>query len=54
MATHAEFLPGNRLTLLNSGAGLLTIEATGVTANGRITSGCLGLWDECWAASRVC
>lgn len=33
-------------SLLNSGAGLLTIEATGVTANGRITSGCLGLWDD--------
>ena len=33
-------------TLLNSGAGLLTIEATGVTPEGRITPHCLGLWDE--------
>ena len=32
--------------LLNSGAGLLTIEATAVMATGRITPGCLGLWDE--------
>ncbi len=32
-------------SLLNSGAGLLTIEATAVTAEGRITPGCLGLWD---------
>ena len=33
-------------SLLNSGAGLLTIEATGVTETGRITHGCLGLWDD--------
>jgi 2,4-dienoyl-CoA reductase-like NADH-dependent reductase (Old Yellow Enzyme family) len=33
-------------SLLNSGAGLLTIEATGVTPDGRITPHCLGLWDE--------
>ncbi len=33
-------------SLLNSGAGLLTIEATGVTPEGRITPHCLGLWDE--------
>jgi 2,4-dienoyl-CoA reductase-like NADH-dependent reductase (Old Yellow Enzyme family) len=33
-------------SLLNSGAGLMTIEATGVTAEGRITPDCLGLWDE--------
>jgi 2,4-dienoyl-CoA reductase-like NADH-dependent reductase (Old Yellow Enzyme family) len=33
-------------SLLNSGAGLLTIEATAVTHTGRITPGCLGLWDE--------
>jgi 2,4-dienoyl-CoA reductase-like NADH-dependent reductase (Old Yellow Enzyme family) len=33
-------------SLLNSGAGLMTIEATGVTADGRITPDCLGLWDE--------
>ena len=29
-----------------SGAGLLTLEATAVTPEGRITPGCLGLWDE--------
>jgi 2,4-dienoyl-CoA reductase-like NADH-dependent reductase (Old Yellow Enzyme family) len=32
--------------LLNSGAGLMTIEATGVSAAGRITPDCLGLWDD--------
>jgi 2,4-dienoyl-CoA reductase-like NADH-dependent reductase (Old Yellow Enzyme family) len=32
--------------LLNSGAALLTIEATAVTEDGRITNGCLGLWDD--------
>ena len=29
-----------------SGAGLLTIEATAVTREGRITPGCLGLWSD--------
>ena len=33
-------------SLLNSGAGLMIIEATAVTAVGRITPQCLGLWDE--------
>ena len=34
-----------------SGAGLLTIEATAVSAEGRITPACLGLWnDACEAA----
>ena len=32
--------------LLNSGAGLSIIEATGVTPEGRITPACLGLWDD--------
>ena len=32
--------------LLLSGAGMLTIEATAVTAEGRITPGCLGLYDD--------
>jgi 2,4-dienoyl-CoA reductase-like NADH-dependent reductase (Old Yellow Enzyme family) len=32
--------------LLNSGAGLLILEATAVSAEGRITHGCLGLWDD--------
>ena len=32
--------------LLNSGAGLFTIEATAVVPDGRITPGCLGLWDD--------
>ncbi len=32
--------------LLNSGAGLLTLEATAITPEGRITPDCLGLWDE--------
>ena len=37
--------------LLNSGAGLFTIEATAVTSEGRITPGCLGLWDDATAAA---
>jgi len=32
--------------MLLSGAGMLTIEATAVTAEGRITAGCLGLYDD--------
>lgn len=32
--------------LLNSGAGLFTIEATAVSPEGRITPSCLGLWDD--------
>lgn len=32
-------------SLLNSGAALLTLEATAITAEGRITPDCLGLWD---------
>jgi len=32
--------------LLQSGAGMLTIEATAVTAEGRITYGCHGLYDD--------
>lgn len=32
--------------LLQSGAGMFTIEATAVSATGRITQGCLGLYDD--------
>lgn len=32
--------------LLNSGAGLVTIEATAVEPDGRISPGCLGLWND--------
>src|SRR5947199_6026921 len=32
--------------LLQSGAGMFTIEATAVSAPGRITFGCLGLYDD--------
>ena len=32
--------------LLNSGAGLFIIEATAVSPEGRITPGCLGLWND--------
>jgi len=32
--------------MLLSGAGMFTIEATAVTAEGRITHGCLGLYDD--------
>ncbi|OYU75572.1 MAG: oxidoreductase, partial [Burkholderiales bacterium PBB5] len=37
--------------LAQSGAGLLTIEATAVTPEGRITPGCLGLWDDATEAA---
>ena len=37
--------------LLNSGAGLLTLEATAVSPEGRITPGCLGLWDDATQAA---
>ena len=37
--------------LLNSGAGMFIIEATGVTPTGRITPFCLGLWDDATAAA---
>ncbi len=37
--------------LLNSGAGMLTLEATAISAEGRITPGCLGLWDDATAAA---
>ena len=32
--------------LLNCGAGLFTLEATAVEPDGRISPGCLGLWDD--------
>lgn len=34
-----------------SGAGLLILEATGVTPEGRITPGCLGLWNDAQEAA---
>ena len=37
--------------LFNSGAGLFIIEATAVTAQGRITPACLGLWDDATEAA---
>lgn len=37
--------------LLNSGAGLFMIEATGVLPEGRITPACLGLWDDATEAA---
>ena len=38
-------------SLLNSGAGLLVLEATAVSPEGRITPGCLGLWDDATQAA---
>ena len=38
-------------SLLNSGAGLLTLEATAVSPEGRISPGCLGLWDDATEAA---
>lgn len=37
--------------LLNGGAGLFTIEATAVLPEGRISPGCLGLWDDATEAA---
>jgi 2,4-dienoyl-CoA reductase-like NADH-dependent reductase (Old Yellow Enzyme family) len=37
--------------MLNSGAAMFIIEATGVTPAGRITPLCLGLWDDTTAAA---
>jgi len=37
--------------LLNSGAGMFTIEATAILPEGRITPGCLGLWDAATEAA---
>ena len=37
--------------MLNSGAGLFIIEATAVEARGRISTHCLGLWDDVTAAA---
>ena len=37
--------------LLNSGAGLVTIEATAVLPEGRISPRCLGLWDDATEAA---
>jgi 2,4-dienoyl-CoA reductase-like NADH-dependent reductase (Old Yellow Enzyme family) len=37
--------------MLLSGAGMMTIEATAVTAPGRITHGCLGLYDDATEAA---
>jgi len=38
-------------SLLNSGAGLVILEATAVTEEGRISPGCLGLWNDATAAA---
>jgi len=38
-------------SMLGSGAGLFTIEATAVSPEGRISPGCLGLWDDTTAAA---
>ena len=37
--------------LLNSGAALMTLEATAVLPEGRITPACLGLWDDATEAA---
>jgi 2,4-dienoyl-CoA reductase-like NADH-dependent reductase (Old Yellow Enzyme family) len=38
-------------SMLGSGAGMFTIEATAVSPEGRITPACLGLWDDATAAA---
>ncbi len=38
-------------TLARGGAGLVVVEATGVSADGRISPGCLGLWNDDQAAA---
>jgi len=45
------WLYAHLLSLAGSGASMLFVEATAVTREGRITPGCLGLWDDtCEAA----
>lgn len=39
------------VNMLNAGAGLFIIEATAVSAVGRISPGCLGLWDDACGAA---
>ncbi len=38
-------------SLARGGAGLVVVEATGVSPEGRITPGCLGLWNDAQAAA---
>lgn len=48
-AEHGQASDWHRIhlgTLAQSGAGLLVLEATAVSPEGRITPGCLGLWDD--------
>lgn len=40
-------------SLARGGAGLVVVEATGVSADGRITPGCLGIWNEAQAAEHA-
>ena len=48
-ATDWHWMHWGQLAL--SGAGLLMIEATGIKHEGRITAGCLGLWDDATEAA---
>lgn len=41
-----EWHQAHYATLARGGAGLVVVEATGVAPEGRITPGCLGLWDD--------
>jgi 2,4-dienoyl-CoA reductase-like NADH-dependent reductase (Old Yellow Enzyme family) len=48
-AAHGQATDWHRVhvgSLALSGAGLFCFEATAVEPDGRITPGCLGLWDE--------
>lgn len=40
-------------SLARGGAGLVTVEATAVSSEGRITDGCLGLWNDTQAEALV-
>ena len=44
---HAVHYP----SLARGGAGLVIVEATAVSPEGRITPGCLGLWNDTQAAA---
>lgn len=41
-----DWHPTHYQTLARGGAGLVVVEATGVSPEGRITPGCLGLWSD--------
>src|SRR6187455_1904808 len=46
-----DWHPTHYESLARGGAGLVVVEATAVSPEGRITPGCLGLWSDAHAAA---